>query len=78
MIILKRKNGSKSRILFTGTDSLMHEIKSEDFYEDFSKDNNTFDFSNYSTKSKLYDDSNKLFVRKVKGETDGVPTKECV
>ena len=78
MIILKRKNGNKSRLLFTATDSLMHEIKSEDFYEDFSKDNNIFDFSNYSTKSKLYDDSNKLFVRKVKGETDGVPTKECV
>ena len=29
------KYSSKSRLLFTGTDSLMHEIKDEDFYEDF-------------------------------------------
>ena len=31
-----------------------------------------FDFSNYSAKSKYYDDSNKLVVGKVKDETAGV------
>ena len=28
-----------------------------------------FDFSNYSTKSKYYDNSNKLVIRKIKDET---------
>ena len=31
-----------------------------------------FDFSNYSTKSKCYDNSNKLVVGKMKDETAGV------
>ena len=31
-----------------------------------------FDFSNYSTKSKYYDNSNKLVVGKMKDETAGV------
>ena len=31
-----------------------------------------FDFSNYSTKSKHYDDSNKLVAGETKGETDSV------
>ena len=34
------------------TDSLICDIKTEDAYEDFSKDKEIFDFSNYSAKSK--------------------------
>ena len=34
-------------------------MKTEDFSEDFSSDKAMFDFSNYSTNSKHYDDSNK-------------------
>ena len=37
-----------------------------------------FDFSNYSAKSKYYDDSNKLVVGKMKDETGGVSIKEFV
>ena len=37
-----------------------------------------FDFSNYSTKSKYYDDTNKLMVGKMKEETAGVAIKELV
>ena len=37
----------------------MHESETEDVYDDFSNDKETFDFSNYSTKSKYYDNSNK-------------------
>ena len=37
---IKIKYGNNSRLLFTDTDSLMHEIKIEDVYEDFSKDKN--------------------------------------
>ena len=52
---IKNKCGNNSRLLFTDTDSLMHEIKTEDVYKDFSNDKEMFDFSNYSTKSKYYD-----------------------
>ena len=44
------KHGNKSRLLFTATDSLMYEIKTENVYEDFSRDKEMFDFSNYSSK----------------------------
>ena len=37
-----------------------------------------FDFSNYSAKSKYYDDTNKLMVGKMKDETAGVAIKELV
>ena len=32
---IKNKNDSKSNLLFTETDSLMYEIKTEDVWEDF-------------------------------------------
>ena len=56
---IKNKYGNNSRLLFIDTDSLMHEIKAEEIYEDFSDDKEIFDFKNYSTKSKYYDNSNK-------------------
>ena len=56
----KNKYGNNSKLLFTVTDSLMYEIKTED--EDFNSDKEMFDFSNYSTKSK----SNKLVIGKMK------------
>ena len=37
-----------------------------------------FDFSNYSTKSKYYDNSNKLVVSKMKDEAAGVAIEEFV
>ena len=59
---IKNKYDNKSKLLFTDTDILMYEIKTEDVYEDFSSDKEMFDFGNYSTKSKHYDDSNKLVI----------------
>ena len=59
---IKNKYDNKSKLLFTDTDILMYEIKTEDVYEDFSSDEEMFDFGNYSTKSKHYDDSNKLVI----------------
>ena len=37
-----------------------------------------FDFSNYSTKSEYYDNSNRLVAGKVKDETVGVTIEEFV
>ena len=67
---IKNKYGNSSKLLFTDIDSLMYGIKTEDVYENFSKDKEMFDFSYYSTGSKYHNDSNKLVVRKTKGETD--------
>ena len=61
---IKNKYDNKSKLFFTDNDSLLYEIKTEDAYEDFSTDKEMFDFSNYSTKSKYYDDSNKLVIGK--------------
>ena len=54
----------------------MYEVKTEDSYEYFTDDQEMFDFSNYSTKSKYYDNSSKLVVSKMKDETNGVVIKE--
>ena len=69
---IKNKYRNNSRLLFTDTDSLMYEIKTEDVYKGFSNNKELFDFSNYSSKSKYHDNSNKLVVGKMKDETVGV------
>ena len=56
----------------------MYEIKAEGFYEDFSCNKEIFDFSNYLTKSKYYDNSNKLVTGKMKDETGGTASEELV
>ena len=57
----------------------MYKIKTENVYDDFSKNKEMFDFSNYSAKSKCYDNnSNKLVVGKTKDEMGGVAIEEFV
>ena len=75
---IKNKYASDSKLFFTDTDSLFNEIKTEDDYEDFSSDKEMLDFINYSTKSKYYDDSNKLIIAKMKEKTGDVAIKEFV
>ena len=72
---IKNKYGNKSKLLFTDND-LMYENKTEDVYEDFNSNKKLFDFSNYWTKSKYSDDSNKLVTGKMKDETGGVAIEE--
>ena len=54
----------------------MYDIKTKDVNEDFSKDREINYFSNYSAKSKYYDNSNKLVDGKIKVETAGVAIEE--
>ena len=56
----------------------MFENKTEDVCEDFTSAKEIFNFSNYSTKSRYYDDSNKLVIGKMKDETGGVTIEEFV
>ena len=51
-------------------------IKTKDFFEDFSKEKDLFDFSNYSLKWKYYDDSNKFVVGKMKDEITDLVLKK--
>ena len=75
---IKNKYDSKSKLLITDTDSLMYKIKTEDVYEDFSSDKEMFDFNNYSTKSKCYDNSKKIVIGKMEDEIGGNVIKEFV
>ena len=75
---IKNRYGNKSKLLFTDTGNLIYEIKTEDVYEDFSSNKEMLDFGNYSTKSKYYDDSNKLVIAKMKDETRGVTIEQFV
>ena len=58
--------------MFTDTNSLTYEIKSENFYKKFFKWNDLFDFSNYSKDSKFFHDVNKKLIGKTKDEYGGV------
>ena len=72
------KKGINAKLLFTDTDSLTYEIKPENAYEEFFKQKDLFDFSNYSKDSKFFDDANKKVIGKMKDEFGGVIATEFV
>ena len=65
------KKQFEAELLFTGTDSLTYEIKSEDVYEEFFKNKHLFDFSKHPKDSKYFDHVNKKVLGKMKDESDG-------
>ena len=67
-----------AELLFTDTDSLTYEIKSEDVYEEFFKHKHLFDFSNYPEDSKFFDQANKKVIGKTKDESEGKIINEFV
>ena len=72
------KKNFDAELLFTDTDSLAYEIKSEDVYEEFFKQKHLFDFSNYPKGSKFFDETNKKVIGKMKDEVGGVIVDEFV
>ena len=44
---VREKYGDDAKLLFSDTDSLTYEIRTEDLYEDFWGDNEQFNFSDY-------------------------------
>ena len=60
-------------LLFTDTNSLTHEIKSEDVYEEFFKHQLLLNFSNFSKDSKFCDNQNEMVVGKMKAVYRGIP-----
>ena len=65
------KSKFDTKLLFTDTDSLVHEIKTEDVYKDFYRDKNLFDFSDCPLNSKFFDPVNKKVIGKMKDEFKG-------
>lgn len=63
---IENKHGNKSRLLLTDANSLIYKMKTEDASGDFSQNEEMSDFGNCSPKSKTYDNSNTLFVGKMK------------
>ena len=64
--------------MFTHTDSLTYEIKSENVYGDFFKWKDLCDFSNYSRDSEFFDDTNKKVIGKMKDEYGGFIIDEFI
>ena len=60
------KKDFDAELLFTDTDSLAYETRSENIYDKFFKRKYLFDFRNYSKDLKFYDDSNKKVIGKMK------------
>ena len=75
---MKQKYGSKAKLLFTDTDSLTYEIETNDVYQDFWKNKEKFDNSDYSQDSQYFDKTNKKVIGKFKDEAAGVPITDFV
>ena len=72
------KSKFDAKLLLTDTDSLVHEIKTEDVCEDFYPDKYLFDFSDYLLNSKFFDLVNKKVIGKMKDEFKGRIIKEFI
>ena len=65
------KSKFDAKLLFTDTDSIVYEIKTEDVYEDFYQEKNLFDFSDYPLNSKFFNAVYKIVIGKMKDEFKG-------
>ena len=72
------KSKFDAKLLFTDTDSLVYEIKTEDVYEDLYQGKNLFDFSDYPLDLTLYDPVNKKAIGKMKDEFKGRKINEFI
>ena len=78
---IKKEYGSRSKLLFTDTDSLMYELKTKDVYEDFKEIGerlDCWDNSDYPKDSPYFSTHNKKVIGKFKDEAAGVPVIEFV
>ena len=75
--VMKTRYPEGCRLLLTDTDSFVYHIQTDDLYADLRNDDN-FDFSNYSQEHANFNTSNKMVVGKMKDETAGIPIQEFV
>ena len=65
-----------AKLLFTGTESFVYEIKDDNVYDQYFKGKRLFDFSGYPKDSVYYDSLNKKVLGKMKDELNGVKIVE--
>ena len=75
---IKKKYDNKGKLLFTDTDSLAHEIETDDVYQDFWSNKNKFGKSDYPEHNPFYDKTNKKVVGNFKDEAAGIPITEYI
>jgi hypothetical protein len=76
-----KEYGDRAKLLFTDTDSLMYELKTDDVYEDFKRigdEKDCWDNSDYPKDSPYHSTHNKKVIGKFKDEAGGVPITEFV
>ena len=66
------------KLLFTDTDSLCYEIKTNDIYADMEQDKQLYDFSEYPFEHPLYSTENKKVIGKMKDELNSIPLQEFI
>jgi hypothetical protein len=69
--IIRERYGSKARLLFTDTDSLMYSIETLDVYRDMSEQLHLYDTSDYPTDHPLHSKTNAKKVGVFKDELNG-------
>ena len=77
-VYMKPKYDCNAKLLFTDTDSLCYEIKTDDIYQDMLEDIERFDTSEYAQDHPLYNLANKKVLGKMKDETHGIPIQEFI
>ena len=75
---IKARYGTQATLLFTDTDSLLYEIKTEDVYRDMFERKELFNLSDYPTACPFHDEANRKVLGKFKDETASVPIVEFV
>ncbi len=75
---MKPKYDCHAKLLFTDTESVCYEIKTNDVYQDMLQDIDLFDTSEYAQDHPLYSLTNTKVLGKMKDETHGIPIQEFV
>ena len=72
------KSKCSANLLFTDTDSLVYEIKTDDVYENFYENKTLFDFSDYPQDSKFFYPVNEKVIGKMKDKFKGKIISEFI
>ena len=76
--VMLARYGSNAKLLFTDTDSLCYELKTEDFYEDILEDAEHYDTSDYPSGHRCQNPANARVLGKFKDECNGKQPLEFV
>jgi len=76
--VIKHRYGDDAQLLFTDTDSLTYQIRTQDIYNDMHEQKEFYDTSNYPSSHSLFSKTNAKVVGKMKDETGGRPIFEFI